>query len=45
MCEGGLKSSYDDIMSAVDNFFINEIQALQHRCKKCVNRKGVYVEK
>ena len=26
-------------------FFTNRIQALQHRWKKCVNRKEVYVEK
>ena len=28
--EGGLKSSYEDTISAVDDFFINRIQALQH---------------
>ena len=30
MCEGGLKSSCDDIKSAVDDFFTNGIQAVQH---------------
>ena len=46
MYEVGLKSSYDDIISAVDDFvfFTYEIQVLQHR-KKCVDYKWDYVEK
>ena len=40
-----LESSYDDVISAVDDFFTNEIQALQHQRKKCVDCKGDYVEK
>ena len=39
-----LKSSHDDVIAAIDNFLINEIQALQHRRKKCMNCKGNYEE-
>ena len=35
--QGGLKSSYDDVISAVDDFFTNGIQALQHQWKKYVD--------
>ena len=41
-----LKSSYADVISTVNDFFTNRIQALQHRWKKCmVDCKGDYVEK
>ena len=43
--EGGLESSYDNVISAVDVCFTNRIQTLQHLWKKCVNRKRDYVEK
>ena len=39
-CEGGLKSSCDDVINTFDDFFINEMQAL-----KCMNRKWNNVEK
>ena len=42
--EDGLKSSYDDITSTVDDIFTNEIQSPKHWLKKCVNHKD-YVEK
>ena len=47
MYKRGLKSSYDDIISAADDFFFltNGIQAVQHWLKKCVNPKWDYVEK
>ena len=43
----------DEVISAVEdsfkdqdeNFYNTEIQALQHRWKKCVDRRGNYVEK
>ena len=34
-----LNSSYDDVISAVDDFFINGIQAQQYRWKKCVDHE------
>ena len=34
--KGGLKSSYDDVIFAVDDFLTRLIQALQHQWKKCV---------
>ena len=45
--------SDDDVISAVEdffesqeeNFYATRIQALQHRWKKCVDRRGDYVEK
>ena len=40
-----LKSLYDNIISAVDEFFTNGIQTLQHDGKKCVYCQGYYVEK
>ena len=43
--EGRLKSSYGYVISAVDEFLTNRIQALQHRWKKCVDCKGDCVEK
>ena len=43
--EDGLKSSYDYIISAVDDFLTNRIQALKHWYKKCVNFRGLYAEK
>ena len=43
--EDGLQSSYDDVIFAVVDFLTNEILALQHRCKKCVDRKENYIEK
>ena len=45
MYKSGLKSSYDGIISAVDDFLTNGIQTPQHRWKKCVDCKGYYVEK
>ena len=45
MYKGGLKSLYDDVISAVDDFFINGIQELQHQWKNGVNHKEDYVEK
>ena len=39
-----LKSSYN-VISATDKFLTKEIQAMQQRCKKCVDLKGDYVEK
>ena len=43
-----LRRSYDSngryMISAVDDFFTNGIQALQHRWKKCEDCKGDYVE-
>ena len=44
-CEGGQKSSYQDDKSAVDDFFTDRIQALQHQWKKYVDCKEDYVEK
>ena len=41
----GLKSPYDDIMSAVDDFLSNGTQAVQRRLEKCVDRKEDYVKK
>ena len=38
---GGLKSSYDDIIFAIDVFLTNGI----HRWKKCADWKGHCVEK
>ena len=32
--KGGLKSSYDDVISVLDNFLTNEIQALQYLAAK-----------
>ena len=43
--EGELKSSYDDIISACDDFLTNGIQTLQHHWKKCVDCKEDYAEK
>ena len=43
--EGGRKSLYDDIISGVDGFLTNEIQAPQNKWKKCVNYKWNYIEK
>ena len=41
-----LKSLYDDIISAVDDFFLTSgIQKLQHQWKKHVGWKKNYVEK
>ena len=37
--EGGRKSSYVEDISAVNYFFINEIQSLENCWKKCVDRK------
>ena len=45
--------SHDDVISAVEGFFEGQdenfdaigIRALQHRWKKCVDRRGDYVEK
>ena len=45
--------SDDDVISAVEDFFEGQeenfyatgIRALQHRWKKCVDRRGDYVEK
>ena len=37
--------SYDDVISAVDNFLTNGIQTLQHWWNMCVGRKRYYVEK
>ena len=34
---GGLKSLFDDMISAVDDFLTNRIQELQHWWKKCLN--------
>ena len=39
--KNGLKSSYDDDISAVDDFLTTGIQILQHRWKY----KGDYIEK
>ena len=39
MYEGGLKSSFEDVISAVDYFLTNGIQTLQRWWKKCVDRK------
>ena len=36
-----LKISYDDIISTVDDFFINGTQTLQLQWKKCVDCKGL----
>ena len=41
----GLKNLYADVLSAVDDFFINGIQTLQHQCKSRVDHKWDYVEK
>ena len=41
----GMKYLYDNVISSVDDIFTNAIQALQHRWKKYVDRKGYYVEK
>ena len=39
------ESTYDDVISAVDNiFFTDRIQALQHRWKKYIDSKRGYVE-
>ena len=43
--EGGLKSSYDDVIYVAVDFFTGQIQALQLQWKKCVHRKRNYVEK
>ena len=43
--EGRLKSSYDDIIFAVDDFLANGIQALQHQWQKYVDHKGNYIVK
>ena len=43
--EGGLKSSYDVVISAVMTFLTNGIQTLQPQWKKCVNCKRDSVEK
>ena len=45
MYEVALKSTYNDNISAVDDFLTNGIQALQHRRNKCVDCKGHYVKK
>ena len=45
MYNGGLKISYDNIISPIEDFFSNWIQVLQHQWKKCVNCKGNYAEK
>ena len=43
--EGGLKSSYNDVISAIDDFLTSEIQTLQQRRKKYFNHKREYDEK
>ena len=40
-----LKSLYDGVASTVDAFFTSRSQALLHLWKKCVDRKGDYIEK
>ena len=40
-----MKNSYDDVISAIDNFLTNEVRLLQHRWKKCVHFKRNYAEK
>ena len=37
--------SFYDVISSINEFFTNEIQALQHWWKKCVDYKKDYVEK
>ena len=45
MYESGLKSSYNDVISAVKGLLTHGIQALQNRWKKCVNCKGTMLKK
>ena len=40
-----LKGSCDDVISVIDDFFINGIQPGQYWRKKFVDRKGYYVVK
>ena len=41
---GGLKSSYEDILSVVSDFLTNEIQPLQYRWKMCVDHIGTMLK-
>ncbi|XP_029653805.1 histone-lysine N-methyltransferase SETMAR-like [Octopus sinensis] len=39
-------SAVEDFLEGQDeNFYTTGIQALQHRCKKCMDRSGDYIEK
>ena len=43
--EGGLKSSYYDVISSIDDYFEQRIQTLQQKWKKCESHNGDYVRK